>query len=88
MTFGQGEKLSLASQQRACLKSAAFAAYLFLLLALLASEDVAVAFHELAHQQETVNGGNAVADQMGYEFAFAAGLLRSNKIVPKCADLA
>jgi hypothetical protein len=59
-----------------------------LLFALLASEDVAVAFHELAYQQETVDGSNAVAYQVGYEFTFAAGLLWGYQIMPKCADLA
>ena len=58
------------------------------LFALLASEDVAVCLHELAYQQEAVDGGDAVADQMGYEFAFAARLLRGYQIMPKCADLA
>ena len=58
------------------------------LFALLASEDVAVCLHELAYQQEAVDGGDAVADQMGYEFALATGFLGNSEVVPKCADLA
>ena len=71
MTLGQGERLSLASQQRPCLLSAAAAADIgggrcipVLLLVLLASENVVVAAHKLAYQPEIVDSSNTVGYQV------------------------
>ena len=54
-----------------------------MLLPLLPSEDVAVAFHEFAHQQETVNGGNAIGYETSNKFPFATGLLGCRQAVPE-----
>ena len=56
--------------------------------ALLPSEEEAVAADEFAHQQETINGGNAVGDQAGNHLALAAGGLWGSKVTPEIGDLA
>ena len=53
-----------------------------LLLALLPSKEEAVVAHKLTHQQETINGGNAVGDEAGYHLALASGLLRGCQFTP------
>ena len=50
-------------------------------------EELAVRLHQLAGQEEGVDSGNAVADEVGNELAFAVGLLRSRQIMPKTANL-
>ena len=48
---------------------------LLLLFSLPSAKQPAVSLHELAHQEEGIDGGDAIADEVGNELALAIGLL-------------
>lgn len=52
-----------------------------------AAEQTAVLAHELAHEHESVESGDAVADYVGHKLTFGVGFLRNEEAVPKPAYL-
>lgn len=51
------------------------------------TEQVAVGLHEFADEEESVERGDAVADEVCNHFALGASLLWGSQIVPQRTDL-
>lgn len=66
------------------LEAFAFTSYLFTFLS---SKQETVVAHQLTHQYEGINSGNAVGDQTGNHLALSVGRLWGSKTTPDVADL-
>ena len=59
----------------------------FFLFALAAAKEPAVGLHQFTRQDEGIDGSDAVADEVGNEFALAFCFLRHPETTPQGADL-